>query len=89
MRIILISIIIFELAKEFVQLIFFESLPYFLSFQNLLELTTYSISLCSLFAKDYSSQSSYGSVAVLFAYILLPLFIQKVIFVLVLFLSKF
>ena len=77
-RIVLIGIIVSLLVNEFFQIIFFERLFYFLSFLNLLELFTYAISLGSLFATSYSAQSNYGSIAVLFAYIVLPLFIQKV-----------
>jgi hypothetical protein len=45
--------------------------------QNILELLTYSTSLISLSSRNYYTQSSYGSLSILFAFILFPLFIQK------------
>ncbi len=73
--IILISIL---LIKELFILIYVDGfITYFLSLQNFMESVTYILSLISLCSIYFHSQSSYGSVAVLFSYILLPIFLQK------------
>jgi uncharacterized BrkB/YihY/UPF0761 family membrane protein len=55
-----------------------EGLAYFVSMENVLEMITYGLTLSSLLSDDYSDKSSYGSVAVLFAFLVFPLYIQKV-----------
>ena len=45
--------------------------------RNFLELTTYILSLISFLSINFYTQSNYGSIGVLFAYILLPVFLQK------------
>ena len=73
----LVILLTFQLVKELTQMFFLDGLSYFLSLQNLIELFTYVTALLSLFSKSYYYQSAYGSIAVLFAYIVFPLFIQK------------
>ena len=58
-------------------MIFLDGFSYFLSLQNTLEILTYITSLISLASRNYYTQSSYGSIAVLFAFIVFPFFIQK------------
>lgn len=77
MYILLMFLLNFQMFKELSQIVFIDGLAYFLSLQNLLELFTYTTALMSLFANSYYMQSAYGSVAVLCAYIALPLYIQK------------
>ena len=50
---------------------------YFLSLQNLLELFTFSLSLSSLMHTDLIMRSELASVAVLFSFMLFPLYIEK------------
>lgn len=76
-NILLTILLIFMLLKETLQIMFLDGLSYFLQSQNIIEIFTYTISLLSLWAPDYQSQSAYGSIAVLSAFILFPLFIQK------------
>ena len=45
--------------------------------RNFLELITYILSLISFLSINFYTQSNYGSIGVLFAYILLPVFLQK------------
>jgi hypothetical protein len=66
-----------QLFKEICQVIFLDGFSYFLSLQNTLEILTYITSLISLESRNYYTQSSYGSIAVLFAFIVFPFFIQK------------
>ncbi|RNA08852.1 transient receptor potential cation channel subfamily A member 1 -like protein [Brachionus plicatilis] len=68
------SLLIF---KETFQIFFLDGLSYFLSLQNLIELFTYILAVLSLFSGNYNMQSSYASIAVLFAFIVFPLFTQK------------
>ncbi len=76
-NIMLIVMVNLQLLKELLQIFFLDGLSYFLSSQNLIEIFTYTISLMSLLSHNYHLQSAYGSIAVLSAFILFPLFIQK------------
>jgi hypothetical protein len=73
----LFSVLLFQLLKEMLQIFFLDGLSYFLTLQNLIELFTYTTASLSLLSNSYSAQSAYGSIAVLFAFICFPLFIQK------------
>lgn len=73
----LVSLIFLQLFKELCQFVFLDGLSYFISLQNMIEIATYVTSLISLLSRNYYTQSAYGSIAVLFAFILFPLFIQK------------
>ncbi|CAF0975888.1 unnamed protein product, partial [Brachionus calyciflorus] len=75
--IILLLILAFQIVKELFQIFFLDGLTYFLSLQNLVELFTYVTSILSLFSSNYYMQSAYASIAVLFAFIVFPLFTQK------------
>lgn len=66
-----------QLIRELFQLIFLDGISYFTSYQNLIEILTYVTSMISLVSTSYSTQSAYGSVAVLCAFLLFPLYIQK------------
>ncbi len=76
-NIMLIVMVNLQLLKELLQIFFLDGLSYFLSSQNLIEIFTYTISLMSLLSHNYHLQSAYGAIAVLSAFILFPLFIQK------------
>ena len=76
-HILLFVLLLVQLIKEFFQMFFLDGLSYFLSLQNFIEIFTYTTALGSLVAKSYYTQSAYASIAVLFAFILFPLFIQK------------
>lgn len=73
----LVIIIIFQLFKELLILMFLDGVGYFLSIQNISEILTYLMSLVSLLSIHFYTQCNYASIAILFAYILLPLFLQK------------
>ena len=73
----LFGVLLFQLLKEMLQIFFLDGLSYFLTLQNLIELFTYTTASLSLLSNSYSAQSAYGSIAVLFAFICFPLFIQK------------
>lgn len=66
-----------QLSREAFQLVFLDGCVYFMSYQNLIESFTYLMSLISLMSTNYTVQSAYGSVAVLCAFLLFPLYIQK------------
>ena len=66
-----------QLIRELFQLVFLDGISYFTSYQNLIEILTYVTSMVSLVSTNYSIQSAYGSVAVLCAFLLFPLYIQK------------
>ena len=67
-----------QLIRELFQIYCLDGISYFYSSQNLIEIFTYITSMISLLSNDYNMQSAYGSIAVLFAFILFPLFIQKI-----------
>ena len=67
-----------QLIRELFQICYLDGISYFYSSQNLIEIFTYITSMSSLLSKDFNMQSAYGSIAVLFAFILFPLFIQKI-----------
>ena len=73
----LFAVILFQLFKEMMQIFLLDGLSYFLTLQNLIEIFTYITASLSLLSNSYSTQSAYGSIAVLFAFICFPLFIQK------------
>jgi hypothetical protein len=78
----LIFLITFQIIKEIVIFFYLDGFSYFSTsyhsfLQNFLEVSTYLMSLISLLSIQYHIQSNFGSVAILFAYILLPLFLQK------------
>jgi hypothetical protein len=77
LNVLLIVMVNLQLIKELLQIFFLDGLSYFLSSQNLIEIFTYTSSLMSLLSHNYNLQSAYGSIAVLSAFILFPLFIQK------------
>jgi len=66
-----------QLSREVFQLVFLDGCAYFLSYQNLIEIFTYFTSVVALVSTSYTVQSAYGSVAVLCAFLLFPLYIQK------------
>jgi hypothetical protein len=74
----LILIICLNVTKELFQFLVIEGLAYFVSMQNLIELVTYVLTLMSILSDYYPTKCSYGSVAVLFAFLVFPLYIQKV-----------
>ncbi len=73
----LVGLIIFQLIKEIFFAFYLDGISYFLSLQNLMEITTYCLSLISLLSIYFQTQSNFASVAILFSYILLPIFLQK------------
>jgi hypothetical protein len=73
----LIFLTMFQLLKEILIIIYLDGTSYFLSLQNLTEMSTYIMSLISLLSIYYYTQSNFGSIAILFSYILLPIFLQK------------
>ncbi len=74
----IIIIIVFNIMKEMFQLILVDGLSYFVSMQNLIELLTYFFSLASIFSNNYANKSAHSSMAILFAFLVFPLYIQKV-----------
>lgn len=74
----LVILIIFQIIKELVQVVYLDGFSYFSSIQNLLEIFTYVSALISLHSNTYYLQSAYGSITVLCSFIAFPLFIQKV-----------
>ncbi len=74
----LILIICLNITKELFQFMVIEGFAYFVSMQNIIELVTYILVLMSILSDHYSEKCSYGSVAVLFAFLVFPLYIQKV-----------
>jgi len=77
MFIVLMTVVVIQLIREVIQLLVFDGISYFFSIQNLFEVFTYSFSLCSIIATNYNDQSFYGSISILFSYMLFPLFLQK------------
>ena len=73
----LISLLTMQIGREMLQLVFLDGCSYFLSYQNFIEVFTYIASMISLLSTNYSVQSAYGSLAVLFSFLLFPLYIQK------------
>lgn len=73
----LISLLTLQIGKEVLQMVFIDGCSYFLSYQNFIEVFTYIASMTSLLSTNYSVQSAYGSLAVLFSFLLFPLYIQK------------
>ncbi len=73
----LIIFLIMQLSREMFQLVFLDGCNYFFSYQNLIEIFTYLTSVVALVSTNYTVQSAYGSVAVLCAFLLFPLYIQK------------
>ncbi len=62
---------------ELLQVIFIDRYHYFLSMQNMVEVSTFSISLMSLLHKDISLRCAFASIAILMSFILFPLYIEK------------
>ncbi len=69
-------ILLLNLIKEVVFL-FYDGLSYLTKTQNLVEVITYSMSMISLLSDDVRVKSDYGSLAIVFAFILFPLYMQK------------
>ena len=72
----LLFILILSLMKELSQLLY-DGFSYFTSIQKLIEMVTYSLSLTSLIIDDYEMKCAYGSLSILFAFIVFPLYVQK------------
>ena len=73
----LMAIISLNIVKELFQFLLIEGLSYFMSVQNIIEFFTYFLTLASLLTSDYTQKSAYGSVGVLLAFLVFPLYIQK------------
>lgn len=65
------------MIKEIFIFGYVEGFPYLLSLQNLIEVSTYFMSLISLLSIYYYYQTNFASVAILLAYIILPAYLQK------------
>ena len=72
----LFSILILNIVKE-VAFVCYDGLSYLTKTQNLVEFITYSISMISLISDDVRIKSDYGSLAIVLAFILFPLYMQK------------
>ncbi len=67
-----------QIFRQLVQILLLDGVSYFCSSQNIIEIFTYVMSIISLLSSYYYIQAAYASIAVLFAFILFPLFIQKI-----------
>jgi hypothetical protein len=74
---ILMIFLISSIVKEAFQFLILEGFSYFSSLQNLAELTTYTLAIVSLVSTNYNIKAAYGSLAILFAFLVFPLYIQK------------
>lgn len=63
---------------ELLQVIFIDRFHYFLSTQNLVEVSTFCMSLAALLHSDLVQQTSFASISVLMSFMLFPLYIEKV-----------
>jgi hypothetical protein len=73
----LVFLIVFQLIKEIFIFVYVEGFYYLLSLQNLMEIATYLMSLIGLLSISYYYQTNFASIAILLAYILLPIFLQR------------
>jgi ankyrin repeat protein len=71
------AMFLFNVLKQLFQLLLIDGVSYFTSLQNLVEIFTYTSGMISLLSTDYSTRAAYGSLAILSAFIVFPLFIQK------------
>lgn len=62
---------------ELLQVIFIDGCHYLLSMQNIVEVSTFCISLVSLLHKDFLTSAAFASISVLMSFILFPLYIEK------------
>jgi len=69
--------ILINLTKEFFQFLLLSKIAYILSLKNWLEGFTYVSILVSVHASSYEQQHRYGSLAILAAYFVFPLKLQK------------
>lgn len=69
--------LIASLIKEAFQFLVLEGFSYFSSLQNIAEMLTYTLSIISLVSTNYNIKAAYGSLAILFAFLVFPLYIQK------------
>lgn len=79
-KFIFMSLMIFlisSLIKEAFQFLVLEGFSYFSSLQNIAEMLTYTLSIISLVSTNYNIKAAYGSLAILFAFLVFPLYIQK------------
>lgn len=76
--ILLTTFIFINLIKEGIQLCFSHKIAYCLSLNNWIENTTYALSLISLNSDDYDFQAGTCSVAILLAFFVLPLKMEKI-----------
>ena len=63
---------------ELLQVIFIDRFHYFLSLQNIVEVSTFCLSLVSLLHSDVEMRTSFASISVLMSFMLFPLYIEKV-----------
>jgi transient receptor potential cation channel subfamily A protein 1 len=69
-------ILMLNLIKE-IAFLFYDGLSYLTKTQNVVEFITYGMSMVSLLSDDVRIKSDYGSLAIVFAFILFPLYMQK------------
>ena len=69
-------ILMLNLIKE-IAFLFYDGLSYLTKTQNVVEFITYGMSMVSLLSNDVRIKSDYGSLAIVFAFILFPLYMQK------------
>lgn len=69
--------LISSIIKEAFQFLVLEGFSYFSSLQNIAEMLTYTLSIISLVSTNYNVKAAYGSLAILFAFLVFPLYIQK------------
>jgi hypothetical protein len=69
----LMFMIVMSLIKEAFQLLILEGFSYFTSLQNIAELLTYTLAIISLLSHNYNLKAAYGSLSILFAFLVFPL----------------
>ena len=68
----------FSAVVKIIQVLFFYNIISFLmDLQNWIEIVTYVCAALSVNSNDFPTQSAYGSIAVLFSFIIFPLYLKK------------
>ena len=65
------------MIKEIFIFVYVEGFSYLLSIQNLMQVATYFMSLIGLLSINYYYQTNFASIAILLAYFLLPILLQR------------
>lgn len=64
--------------KQFLKLVFIDRFGYFASFKNILELSTYVLTLASILTIYFNLKAALSSFSIFIAFIVFPLYIQEV-----------